>query len=431
MSILSLSHTGQAIRAEIPLASSKSESNRALIMQALAQYQANISLPIENLSAARDTQTLQRLLQSKAEILDVLDAGTAMRFLTAYCAVTSRQTILTGTVRMCARPIGILVDALRSLGFSIEYLQNEGFPPFRINHLSVIDDKNDSLSSAVCRLKIRSDVSSQYISALLMIAPLLPNGLHLQLEGKISSQPYILMTLKQMEHFGIVWHWEGQEIRIEPQSYQPKPFKVESDWSGASYWYSITALAQEAEIELLGLREDSLQGDKAIVVIMAQLGVQTQFTAKGALLTKIPLPANKQIAFDFSNCPDLAQTVVALTAVFPPEYSFSFSGLESLRIKETDRIQALQNEVAKFGRKLIEKETNSFGFDDTVGVSSESKAKLDAILIQTYDDHRMAMAFAPLALRYSLRIEHPEVVVKSYPSFWEDLARVGFLQEKI
>jgi 3-phosphoshikimate 1-carboxyvinyltransferase len=396
------------INAQIQLVASKSESNRALIIQALAKYQGNAGVVVNNLSLARDTQTMQRLLETQGETLDVIDAGTTMRFLTAYIAVTQQNKILTGTPRMCERPIKILGDALSNLGYKIEYLQNEGYPPLRI--------VPQTLQNPPQHILIQGDTSSQYISALLMVAPVLPQGLTLELTGKIASRPYIEMTLSQMAHFGIQYEWTDHIIKVLPQLYQPKTYTVESDWSGASYWFSVVSLAENAKIELLGLKADSLQGDNAIVEMMKNLGVKSIFTDNGMLLESQKEYAH-HLDLDFSTCPDLAQTVVALCAV--KGVSLKMTGLESLKIKETDRVAALQNEIKKLGADLIE-DGNTW-FLKTNPIQSNK-----AITIQTYDDHRMAMAFAPLALQYNLVIEHPNVVVKSYPQFWDDLKQTGF-----
>lgn len=351
-----------------------------------------------------------RLLKSTDPVADVLDAGTTMRFLTAYFAVTGQQKTMTGTPRMCERPIGILVNALRQLGADITYLKQEGYPPLQLNGFSAADTN---------RLSIRGDVSSQYISALLMIAPLLPNGLTLELTGAIGSRPYMEMTLEQMVYFGadVQADWNTKMITVAPKAYVPKAYAIESDWSGASYWYSVAALAKDetAEITLLGLKAKSLQGDSAIVDIMRALGVKSTFTESGVQLTKIP--ASTSLAWDFTDCPDLAQTVAVCAAM--KGITLHLTGIESLKIKETDRVAALQAELQKIGAELIELETNQrYEVRQT-----SSKPKL-APTIATYDDHRMAMAFAPVAMRQEIIIEEPGVVAKSYPSFWEDMARV-------
>ncbi len=337
-----------------------------------------------------------------------------MRFLTAYFAVTGQQKIMTGTPRMCERPIGILVDALRTLGADITYLQKDGYPPLQLNGFS---------ASATNQLRIRGDVSSQYISALLMIAPTLPNGLMLELTGAIGSRPYIDMTLEQMAYFGadVQADWEAKTITVAPKSYMPKPYAIESDWSGASYWFSVAALAkdQSTEINLLGLKAKSLQGDSAIVEIMRPLGVESQFTDAGVRLTK--RPAESSLAWDFTGCPDLAQTVAVCAAV--NGVKLTLTGIESLKIKETDRVAALQTELKKIGAELVETELNH-----RYEVRQLSTKPMSTPIIKTYDDHRMAMAFAPVAMQQEIIIEEPGVVAKSYPSFWDDMARVATVE---
>lgn len=401
------------VRATIPLASSKSESNRALIIDALTGFQCDL----QNLSTARDTQTMIRLLKSTDSTADVLDAGTTMRFLTAYFAVTGQQKTMTGTPRMCERPIGILVEALRKLGADITYLKNEGYPPLQLNGFNASADTQN-------RISIRGDVSSQYISALLMIAPTLPNGLTLELTGAIGSRPYIEMTLEQMIYFGatVTTDWEAKIITIKPQPYTPKPYTIESDWSGASYWYSVAALASDdnTEIDLLGLKARSLQGDSAIVDIMRPLGVESTFTDTGVKLTK--RPAESTLSWDFTHCPDLAQTVAVCAAI--KGITVTFTGIESLKIKETDRVAALQAELQKVGAELVEIETNHRYEVRQLTATPQTPAS-----IETYDDHRMAMAFAPVALKHEIIIEEPGVVAKSYPSFWDDMARIVRIEE--
>ncbi|MBJ6116852.1 3-phosphoshikimate 1-carboxyvinyltransferase [Pontibacter sp. BT310] len=399
---VTLSHPTGVLSGTINLPASKSEANRALIIAALAGGNSDI----QNLSEANDTQLLQRLLKSDAATIDAEDAGTVMRFLTAYYVITGQQKTLTGTDRMCQRPIKILVEALRELGATIDYLQQEGYPPLKISGFKGIGNNH---------LKVRSDISSQYISALLMIAPLLPDGLILELEGKIGSRPYIEMTLSLMQHFGVSATFENNMIVVANQNYNPATFAVEPDWSAASYWYSMVALAKEADITLPGLRENSYQGDRAIVDIMSRLGVYTEFTETGIRLTK--KHCEKKVAFDFTNCPDLAQTIVALCAALG--VTLEMTGLESLRIKETDRIQALQIEVLSMGASLDEMTPGVFRMEPAILTKSE-------LTFRTYQDHRMAMAFAPIALLEPVQIQEPSVVRKSYPRFWEDLEKVGF-----
>ena len=398
----------QPIRAEIPLASSKSESNRALIINALTGFKSQLS----NIAEARDTQTMLRLLESDDEVANVIDAGTTMRFLTAYFAATGQKKVMTGTPRMCERPIGILVDALRALGAAITYENQEGYPPLRIGGFSYTGQSE---------VTIRGDVSSQYISALLMIAPTLPEGLTLRLDGDVGSRPYIEMTLQQMTQFGIASEadWIAKTIHIPAQHYTPTTYAVESDWSGASYWYSLVALADNAEIELLGLKKKSLQGDSAIAAIMEHLGVKSTFTDRGVLLQKTVPTAT--IGWDFTDCPDLAQTVAVCCAM--KNIHLIMTGVESLKIKETDRILALQQELRKLGAELREIEKNH-----QYEVVRVGELPADPASIHTYDDHRMAMAFAPVGMITPIRIEEPDVVVKSYPSFWKHLETITTLE---
>jgi len=387
----------------IDLPSSKSESNRALIINSFAGG------TLQNLSNARDTQTMMRLLKSKNKELDVLDAGTTMRFLLAYYAITNQNKILTGTPRMCERPIGILVNALKEIGAEIQYLGNEGFPP--------IETKGFPTQKSTL-INIRGDVSSQYISATMMVSPLLPHGLIINLIGKVSSKPYILMTLELMKKFGaIIDYQEENKIIIKPAPYQPNEFSVESDWSGASYWFSFVALAEKAEVMLAGLKPDSLQGDKRIIEIMEPLGVRADFIKDGLRLKKSK--AQNFLNYDFSHCPDLVQTVAVACASKGIEGEFS--GLESLRIKETDRIAAIQHELGKIGAHLEQINGKLWRLH-----SAKSLDKYNKISIETYDDHRMAMAFAPLATLMNIEIRNPSVVDKSYPSFWEHMEKAGF-----
>lgn len=401
---VSISSTAKLPATAIQLPASKSESNRALIIAAFCPEKTRL----ENLSEARDTQTMLRLLHSDSQEMDVLDAGTTMRFLTAYFAVTGQQKIMTGTPRMQQRPIGLLVDALRRLGARIDYLKKEGYPPLRIS---------GPFQQQTAHLRIRGDVSSQYISALLMAAAILPQGLELELSGKVGSRPYIEMTLQLMERFGIKTAWEGNTINVPAgQAYTSNSYTVESDWSGASYWLSFTALATEATISLLGLRPDSLQGDIRILDIMKGVGVGHQWEENKLRLFKIE--AAKEIAVDFTHCPDLAQTVAVACAA--KGIKGSFTGLESLRIKETDRILALQEQLAKLGAQLSEPETGHWELLPT------KKLPEGPLFIHTYEDHRMAMAFAPLATLLPVIIEDPEVVNKSYPRFWQNMEEAGF-----
>lgn len=386
---------------EISLPASKSESNRMLIIRALS----NENIIIQNLSDARDTQTMLRLLASSDTLLDVIDAGTTMRFLTAFLAATNQHKQLTGSERMQQRPLKILVDALREIGAEIQYLDKEGYPPIQIK--GIASQKN-------AMIKVRGDISSQYISALLMIAPSLKGGLEIELTGKIGSKPYIEMTLGLMSRFGVKNEWNVNTIHIANQKYAGGTISIESDWSAASYWYSIVALASSAEFTLKGLRPNSLQADIRIVMIMDKLGVGSEFNSTGVRIFKKSQSAFNHI--DFSDCPDLAQTVAVTCAALGKKCTFT--GLESLRIKETDRIAALQNELNKIGASLVES-NNEWALIPSEKLPSEVK-------IETYEDHRMAMAFAPLSTLMNVRIKEPNVVVKSYPSFWDDMKLVGF-----
>jgi len=384
------------------LPSSKSLSNRALIINALTQPKGTL----ENLSSARDTELMQSLLHTTDRVMDVMDAGTTMRFLTAYMGVTGRSRLLTGSARMKERPIHLLVDALRCIGVTIGYIEKDGFPPLEIKGFG---------RQLTNRIKIRGDVSSQFISALMMVAPALPQGLTIELEGKVGSLPYLNMTAELMGLFGIKPEMSEQKIHIASGNYKPAFYRVEPDWSAASYWYGFAALASEAEILLPQVDSFALQGDKVIVDIMKQLGVTSDFQKDGLRLTK----SNPQInilVWDFSNCPDLAQTVLPICAA--KNITGEFTGLESLRIKETDRIAALQNELAKIGATLTE---NGNQWKLLPGKLPSTKP-----LFETYHDHRMAMGFAPLATLMDIAIEIPDVVRKSYPTFWDDMKGMGF-----
>ncbi len=386
------------------LSSSKSISNRALLLQALSNSQSVVS----NLSVARDTQLMERLVSSTDVVIDVLDAGTTMRFLTAYFALSGKNKIMTGTDRMKERPIALLVDALRKIGASIEYKEKEGFPPIEIKGFS------DQLAD---ELEMPGNVSSQYISALMMAAPILPKGLTIRLKGKIGSVPYIRMTAELMKQFGVEPSLDFDKglIKIQNSKFKRADITVEADWSSASYWFAFVALAKQAELALPRISEKSLQGDRVIVDIMNQLGVQTIFKNGNALLSK--KEAAKNLTWDFKDCPDLAQTVLPVCAA--KGIPCDFTGLESLRIKETDRIAALQNELQKIGATLSEPSTGNWKLEP-------GRIPPQSITIQTYHDHRMAMGFAPLATIQDLKIESPEVVNKSYPGFWRDMNSVGF-----
>jgi len=391
------------------LESSKSESNRVLVINALAG--GNTS-DIHNISNARDTQTMLRLLSETPLIYDVKDAGTTMRFLTAFLGAFGKGETITGTDRMKQRPIGPLVDALRILGAEIEYLEKEGYPPLKIKAIE---------NQASKQISIPGNISSQYISALLMIGPTLPNGLALTLTTEVFSQPYIEMTLSIMKRFGVVANWEGNTIQIEPQTYQPTSYTIEGDWSGASYWYALIALSEKgSELTLSPLREDSTQGDQAIANIMENLGVETHY-ANGQLTLKKKEITERTLNIDFKDCPDLAQTVLVTASV--NDVSLKMTGLESLKIKETDRVAAMTTELAKIGATLNE--------IDQKWELTPSSSLPESVSIDTYEDHRMAMAFAPLSLLMEVIIDDPMVVNKSYPSFWEHIHQVGIAVEEM
>ena len=412
-----LSKPGPEIEGEITLDGSKSISNRLLIIRALCTE----DFPIEGLSTSEDTRRMLELLSSEDGELDAGHAGTTFRFLTAYLAFREGEQVLTGSERMKQRPIGLLVDALRQLGARIEYLESEGFPPLRIAPPDAIHAQG--------RIALPADTSSQFISALLMMAPFFPEGLELTLTGTVVSRPYIQMTLDLMDLFGVRSTWRNDTIQVEGASYQPRPFRVEADWSAASYLYSMTALASEGEIQLNGLYRDSFQGDAAITRIMEALGVLTLFNERGVLLRKKPV-RTRLFEWDFLECPDLAQTLaVACAAMGMPAL---FTGLETLRIKETDRIAALKKELEKVGVHFIELPRQFSRRSGKIFFSLDGKADLSQEpRFATYQDHRMAMAFAPLALLSPIQIEEPAVVVKSYPRFWEDLQKIGFEVEEI
>lgn len=395
-------HTG-ILHNVVDLASSKSDSNRALIIDAITGFKCQLS----RLANANDTHLMQTLLKSNNEVIDVEDAGTTMRFLTAYNAVMGNKVLMTGTHRMTERPIGLLVDALRELGAEITYENNEGYPPHRIHGFNNKGKSN--------HITIRGDVSSQYISALMMVAPKLPEGIKLELTGKIGSRTYLELTASLMRYFGAEVNWQENIIEIPHQEYTPKAYTVEADWSGASYWYSMVALAQEATIELKGLRDDSFQGDSVLVEMMEGLGVKSTYTGEGFKLTQCD--SKKDFEWDFTHCPDIAQTIAVVCAA--KGINAKLTGLESLRIKETDRIEAIKNELAKFGV-----EVTVIG-DEAIKINNPVMT-FDNQFVATYKDHRMAMAFAPLALLGDIRIENPTVVRKSYPDFWRDLKAVGF-----
>ncbi|NRD23257.1 3-phosphoshikimate 1-carboxyvinyltransferase [Winogradskyella litoriviva] len=390
----------------IKITGSKSESNRLLLLQALYPQ-----IKIENVSNSDDSKLMQKALASKDALIDIHHAGTAMRFLTAYFSIQeNREVTITGSSRMKERPIKILVEALKTLGADITYLDNDGFPPLKIVGKKLIKSK----------VKLEANVSSQYISALLLIASKLENGLELTLEGNITSVPYIKMTLSLLDSIGIETSFIGNIITVKPgiKPIEPQTLVVESDWSSASYFYSLIAMSDVGtKITIASYKEASLQGDSVLATIYKSFGVSTNYSNQSITLQKTDAIDSKTlIELDLKNAPDIAQTI-AVTA-FGLGIECYMIGLHTLKIKETDRLVALKTELEKLG-------ANISITDATLHVKPSSIIKAD-ITIATYNDHRMAMAFAPLGLKTSIMIENADVVSKSYPQFWEDFRTIGF-----
>jgi len=408
----------KTLNATVALPASKSISNRALIIYALSGGQV---LP-QNLSDCDDTEVIINALRDMPEVINIKAAGTAMRFMTAFLSVTKGTHTLTGTERMKHRPIGILVDALRALGADITYAGEEGYPPLRIT--------GQKLNGGT--LEIAGNVSSQYISALLMIGPALGKGLELRLTGEIISRPYIDLTLWMMREFGADAEWTSSDtITVKPKPYSQRDYFIESDWSGASYWYEIMALMDDndAELRLTGLKDGSKQGDSVVRYIFSLLGVKTVFQSKKSTKPQtVTIKTNgrclPKLEYDFINSPDLAQTfVVACAAKGIP---FHFKGLSTLKIKETDRIEAMKKEMRKLGFVIESRNDSELIWDGKTCMPTKERG------IDTYEDHRMALAFAPYALKSgSIIINNPQVVTKSYPSYWTALADAGFSVEEI
>jgi 3-phosphoshikimate 1-carboxyvinyltransferase len=398
-----LSHPGNQLSGELKITGSKSESNRGLILQALYP-----KLKLENISNSDDTQVLQESLKKGAGLIDIHHAGTAMRFLTAYFASKAgSDVVLTGSQRMQERPVKLLVDALKSLGADISYEKNEGYPPLRIKGKTLTETK----------VSLQANISSQYISALMLIAPSLPEGLEIVLDGQITSAPYISMTLEIMQNAGINGSFKNNRIVIAHQEELPsKTINIESDWSSASYFYSLAAISETASLSLSNYRKTSLQGDSCIVEIYEQLGVTTKFLDNSIYLEKQPGKIPKRIVKDLRNSPDIAQTIAVTCLALGIECELT--GLHTLKIKETDRLVALKTEIEKFGAKV--EITN-----DSLQLFPAKTLKGD-VSVTTYNDHRMAMAFAPLALKVPLNIEDAGVVSKSFPTFWKDMEFLGF-----
>jgi 3-phosphoshikimate 1-carboxyvinyltransferase len=416
--VYKISKPDRHIVGEITLDGSKSISNRILIIRALC----NDFFNIKNLSTSNDTSTLFKLLKEKnAEVFDAGAAGTTFRFMTAYLALQQGTQILTGSERMKQRPIGKLVNALTALGCDIEYLENEGYPPLKINAPKSL--KTNELS-------IAADTSSQYITALLMIAPTVENGLRLTLEGKIVSLPYIQMTLSLMDYFGVKHEWAGNTIIVEKQEYKARDITVEADWSAASYYYSLAAFADKLDLQLNGLFKDSLQGDSVAVEMGFHFGIDTEYTEGGLHLTKSGNPVTELFEWDFVKCPDIAQTFAVICAGVGVQGLFT--GLETLFIKETDRVQALKNELAKVGASFVKLPARFAQKTHKQYFTVDGKATFEKVpTFPTYEDHRMAMAFAPLAMFDTIKIEDPAVVNKSYTQFWEDFKALGFEIEEV
>lgn len=396
------------INSIINLPASKSISNRALIMHALS---GGTILP-DNLSDCDDTEVMVSALRDIPETIDIKAAGTAMRFLTAYLCTIDGEHVITGTERMCHRPIGVLVDALRSLGADIEYVGAAGYPPLRI--------RGCELEGGL--LNIPGNVSSQYISALLMIGPKMKKGLTLWLQGGIVSRPYIDLTMHVMHEFGIQVDWSTVDtITVGRQNFKERHYTIENDWSASSYWYEILAMLddRDSSVVLPGLKDASRQGDSVVRYLYSLLGVKTAFNANGDVVLTRHNRTLPRLDYDFINQPDLVQTLVVTCAALG--IPFHFSGLGNLRIKETDRIEALKTEMRKLGYVITDRNGVELIWN---GERCEPESNP---VIDTYEDHRMAMAFAPACIRLGeIRIANPDVVTKSYPHYWDDLRSAGF-----
>lgn len=401
---LKLEHIPNIEGNTLQITGSKSETNRLLILQALYP-----NIRIENVSNSDDSELMQKALHSDELIVDIHHAGTAMRFLTAYFAVKNgRETVLTGSKRMKERPIKILVEALQQLGCEISYENEHGYPPIRIQ------GKPPETSS----VSLQANVSSQYISALMLIASSLPNGLEILLEGKVTSVPYINMTLSLLNDAGIKGVFKDNKITIKPcKEISPKNVIVESDWSSASYFYSVVALSDNKSVTIGSYKKQSYQGDAELAEIYKNLGVETTFDQNTITLKKVSDKHQMlQDGLDLSNSPDIAQTIVV--TCFGLGIGCYLTGLHTLKIKETDRLEALKNEIGKLGGQVHITE-NSLRLESSASIKKD-------VTVATYNDHRMAMAFAPLALKTSLQVEDANVVSKSYPDFWLDLEKLGF-----
>lgn len=398
----------KSVQTTIQLPASKSISNRALILNALSLSTA----PIKNLSDCEDTQVIIDAFNSNTNQFDIKAAGTAMRFLTAFLAGMDGNWIIGGSKRMHERPIHPLVETLIALGADIEYIEKDGYPPLNI--------KGKKLKGG--EVYLSGNISSQFISALLMVGPIMENGLIMHIENEIVSKPYIQLTIGLMAKYGVKVNWEGNTISVKQQKYKPVEITVESDWSAASYWYEIASLIPGSEITLKGLTKESLQGDSNVVNLFTNMGVTTEFESDGIIIRSIK-KRTKKFFHNFVNEPDLVQTFAAACCF--KNTHFLFSGIQSLKIKETDRVQAMINEFKKLGYVLKENEIGMLEWD---GERCEPVVNPS---IDTYDDHRMAMSFTPGAIALgSININDPHVVSKSYPQFWNDLKHAGFKIEE-
>lgn len=404
-----ITHPTKKVDALLELPTSKSISNRLLIIRALS----DVNFKIHKLSESDDSAVLLKALQLYNPVIDVGAAGTSSRFLTAFLAITKGEWELRGSERLHQRPIKILVETLQQIGADINYKEQHGFLPLLINGKTLEGGQ----------VKISGTISSQFISALLMIAPVLKNGLQVEIEGELVSKPYVLMTLELMRAFDIKYSWQENKIEIPPQKYKATDFTVEADWSAASYYFAVSALAKQSKLILNGLFNNSVQGDNAIQQIMDLVGLRSFFMSHLFHLIKAYSTVDR-LVYDFTECPDLAQTVVVICAALG--LPASFTGLQTLRRKETDRIAALQNELAKIGVGFTSTDDVNFELSGKIAIPNETP------IFKTYEDHRMAMSFAPLALVLpEIIIEDPMVVTKSHPAFWEHLAAMGFTIETV
>ena len=400
---IKIAHPNGHCEGSINITGSKSETNRLLLLQALFN-----GFELKNTSNSDDSKVMQKALQTSSDRIDIHHAGTAMRFLTAYFShIQGRSVVLTGSSRMQERPIQILVDALRDIGASISYEKEEGFPPLKIHGKKLAGGK----------VELPADVSSQYISALLLLGPVLEQGLELHLVGKITSIPYINMTLSLLNSLGVSTSFEGQLICVSPMKEIKKDIQiVESDWSSASYFFSIAALSETAEIHLTSFRKESLQGDSVLRSIYDNLNVSSHFEGDTLILKKENKPLPTSLKLDLSKAPDIAQTIAV--SCYGLGIGCDLVGLHTLKIKETDRLEALNTELSKLGATIKVTE-NSLHLSPGINFKENFS-------IPTYNDHRMAMAFAPLALKIPLQIEASDVVSKSYPDFWKDMKKLNF-----